>query len=474
MSFPKTLYDKLFERHQVVPETVDAPALLYIDLQLLHEVTSPQAFAELKARGLKVRHPERCLATIDHSTPTLPPRADGSRPYATEASRQQVETLIDNARAWGITAHGWDSPHRGVVHVMGPELGAIWPGMTLVCGDSHTSTHGAFGALAFGVGTSEVGHVLATQCLAQRKSGNMAIVGKGRLKPSVTAKDLILYIISKIGVGGGTGMVIEYRGETFEALSMDERMTVCNMSIEAGARAGLIAPDQTTFDFIKGRELAPKGEAFEAAVADWKTLFTDEGAQFDKVFEFDAAEVAPMITWGVNPAMGGAIDAPVPEATDPITQKAFDYMGVTAGEAVLGLKVARVFLGSCTNGRLSDLKAAAEALDGHKVAEGVHFLVAPGSQKVKDEAEKLGLDQIFKTAGADWREPGCSMCLGMNGDIGKPGELVVSTSNRNFEGRQGPKVRTMLASPQTAVAAAITGKVSDPREVFAAKALETV
>jgi 3-isopropylmalate/(R)-2-methylmalate dehydratase large subunit len=464
MTSPRTLFEKVWDSHVVAPETADSPAILYVDLHLIHEVTTPQAFAELKARGLKVRRPDLTLATCDHSTPTLPARPDGSRPYANAATKQQVETLERNCAEHGIVLNGWGSAWRGIVHVMGPEMGATQPGMTIVCGDSHTSTHGAFGALAFGIGTTEVGHVLATQCLLQRKPKTLAITVDGYIPAGVTAKDLILAIIARIGVGGGTGHVIEYRGPGIEALSMEERMTVCNMSIEAGARAGMIAPDETTFAWLEGRERAPRN--FDAAVARWRALATDSGAEHDAEVVLSADDLAPMITWGTNPAMGAAVDGRVPEPQDADTRRALAYMGVEPGSPIAGRPVQKVFVGSCTNGRLSDLQLAAAVLRGRRVADTVRAIIVPGSETVKREAEALGLHEVFLAAGAEWREPGCSMCLGMNGDTAEPGEVVVSTSNRNFEGRQGPGARTMLASPATAAASAVAGVVADPRELL--------
>ena len=460
----KTLLDKIWDAHVVSAETAATPAVLYVDLHLVHEVTSPQAFAELRARGLRVRRPDRTVATFDHSTPTLPPDASGRRPYVTAEAESQVAQLETNAREFGIQLYGWGSAHRGIVHVIGPELGVTQPGMTIVCGDSHTSTHGAFGALAFGIGTTEVGHVLATQCLLQRKPKSFAINVSGRLRPGVTAKDLILHIIGTIGVNGGTGYVLEYRGSAIEALSMEERMTVCNMSIEAGARAGLIAPDATTFAWLKGRPRAPQGAAFDAAVARWSALKSDADARFDHEVHIDAAKIRPSITYGTHPGMVTTLDAPVPAATNAQEKRALGYMRVEAGKALAGTPVDIVFLGSCTNSRLSDLRAAAHVLRGRKVAANVRMLVVPGSEQIKRDAENEGLDAVFKSAGAEWREAGCSMCLGMNGDIGKPGQLVVSTSNRNFEGRQGPGVRTVLASPLVAAASAIAGCIADPAE----------
>ncbi len=458
-----TLYEKIWSRHTVIEETAEHPAVLYIDRHLIHEVTTPQAFAELEARGLSVHRPDLTTATCDHSTPTLPRRADGSYPYATDAARNQVETLEANCARHGIELFGWGSDHRGVVHVMGPELGLTLPGSTIVCGDSHTATHGAFGALAFGIGTSEVGHVLATQCLLQRRSKTMAVEIEGLLQPGVTAKDLILGLIAEIGVGGGSGCVIEYRGEAVRALSMEGRMTVCNMSIEAGARAGLIAPDDVTFDWLAKRPRAPQGEAFERAREDWRTLRSDDEASFDKTISFDAGRLSPRITWGSDPAMGAGIDAAVPPPANAAARDALDYMQLAPGKPAAGTPVNAVFVGSCTNGRLSDLMDAARVLRGRRVADGVRMLVVPGSEQVKREAEALGLHEIFLAAGAQWREPGCSMCLAMNGDGGQPGELVVSTSNRNFKGRQGPGVRTVLASPMTAAASAVAGAIADPR-----------
>jgi 3-isopropylmalate/(R)-2-methylmalate dehydratase large subunit len=463
----KTLLDKIWDAHLVRPETDATPAILYVDLQLVHEVTSPQAFSELRARGLKVRRPDRTLATFDHSTPTLPPDAAGNRPYATAEAASQVAQLETNTREFGVELQGWDSPHRGIVHVIGPELGATQPGMTIVCGDSHTSTHGAFGALAFGIGTTEVGHVLATQCLLQRKPKSFGITVEGKLQPGVTAKDLILHIIGTIGVNGGTGYVLEYRGGTIEALSMEERMTVCNMSIEAGARAGLIAPDATTFEYLKGRERAPQGEAWTKAVSAWSKLKSDADATFDREVRVDASKIHPSITYGTHPGMVTTLDAFVPAATNAQEKRALDYMRVEAGKSMLGTPVDIVFLGSCTNSRLSDLRAAADVLRGQRISPRVRMLVVPGSEQIKRDAEREGLHETFKAAGAEWREAGCSMCLGMNGDIGKPGQLVVSTSNRNFEGRQGPGVRTVLASPLVAAASAIAGCIADPRERMA-------
>jgi 3-isopropylmalate/(R)-2-methylmalate dehydratase large subunit len=464
----KTLFEKVWERHEVVPETTDTPAVLYIDLHLVHEVTSPQAFSLLRSQGLKVRRTDRTLATMDHSTPTDPNEVFGRVPIKVESAARQVKELDKNCREFGLELFGLDSEHRGIVHVIGPELGATQPGKTIVCGDSHTATHGAFGALAFGIGTTEVGQVLATQCLLQRRPKTLAIEVSGRLSSAVTAKDLILSIIGKIGVSGGTGHVIEYRGSAIEALSMDERMTVCNMSIEAGARAGMIAPDETTFAYLKGRRFAPQGAAWDKAVADWRTLKSDPGARFDQVVHLDANLLEPMISYGTHPGMVVPITSNVPDRPDDaVHAKALTYMGLSGGEKLIGKPIQVVFVGSCTNARLSDLELAAQVFKGRKVARGVRALVVPGSQQIKREAEARGLAKIFTDAGAEWRESGCSMCIGMNGDLVDKGQYAVSTSNRNFEGRQGTGSRTLLASPATAAAAAITGKVTDPRDFLA-------
>ena len=472
-----TLFEKIWRRHVVREESAaggdSAPAMIYIDLHLLHEVTTPQAFSELKRRGLQVRRTDRCLATIDHSTPTLPPDASGKRPYVTEQAHQQVETLARNCAEYGIELFGWDSPHRGIVHVIGPELGATQPGMTIVCGDSHTATHGAFGALAFGIGTSEVEMVLASQCLLQRKPKTYEVRVDGQLGKGVSSKDIILALIAKIGVGGGTGHVIEYRGSTIRALSMEGRMTICNMSIEGGARAGMIAPDDATFEYIAGREFAPKGEAWDKAVARWRTLPTDDGAPFDKSITINANDLVPMITYGTHPGMGMPITDRVPDPdrlNDPSQKmalaKALNYMGLQPGQSLLGQSIDVVFIGSCTNSRISDLRLAASLMKDRKVAPGLRVMVVPGSQDVKKQAEAEGLDKVFKEAGAEWREAGCSLCIAMNGDQLQPGQYAVSTSNRNFEGRQGPGGRTFLASPLTAAAAAITGKIIDVRTLL--------
>jgi 3-isopropylmalate/(R)-2-methylmalate dehydratase large subunit len=464
----RTLYDKIWERHIVVPETADTPAVLYIDLHLAHEVTTPQAFAVLREQGLKVRRPDLTLATMDHSTPTRTEQVFGGAPITVESAAAQIGQLERNCAEFGIELLNLRHAERGIVHIIGPELGLTQPGKTVVCGDSHTSTHGAFGALAFGIGTTEVGHVLATQCLLQRKAKNLAINVTGRLPAGVSAKDMILSIIGQIGVGGGTGHVLEYRGPAVAALGMEERMTVCNMSIEAGARAGLIAPDETTYEYLRGRTRAPQGSAWEQAVEQWRALPGDAGARFDREVAVDGARLEPMISYGTNPGMVMPIRGNIPERSgDPAFDKALAYMGLRAGEPIRDQAVNVVFIGSCTNGRLSDLRSAAALLRGHKVARGVQLLVVPGSQSVKHAAEAEGLDRIFIEAGAEWRESGCSMCIGMNGDNVAAGQYSVSTSNRNFEGRQGPGARTLLASPQTAAASAVRGRVTDPRELLA-------
>jgi 3-isopropylmalate/(R)-2-methylmalate dehydratase large subunit len=461
----RTLAEKIWEAHLVSPETVEAPAVLYVDLHLVHEVTSPQAFAELRARGLKLRRPDRTFATMDHAIPTrIAP--SGKRALAVGPAAEQVSALQNNCDEFGVPLYAVDDERQGIVHVIGPELGLTQPGSTIVCGDSHTSTHGAFGALAFGIGTSEVAHVLATQCLLQRKPRTFAVEFSGALAPGVTAKDLILGLIARIGTAGATGHAIEYRGSAIRALSMDERMTVCNMSIEAGARAGLMAPDETTYGYVAGRPFAPKQAAWDAALARWKALPSDPGARFDRELHVSAAELQPMITWGTSPGMGIPVRGVVPDPEgDAGREKALRYMGLEPGKPLLGRKIDVVFIGSCTNSRLSDLREAARVLQGRRVAPGVRALVVPGSQQVKREAEAEGLDRVFREAGAEWREPGCSMCLGMNDDRLEPGQYAVSTSNRNFEGRQGPRSRTFLASPATAAAAAVKGAIADAREV---------
>ncbi len=462
---PRTIIEKIRDNH-IVAEQPGAPALLYIDLHLTHEVTSPQAFEGLRRRGLKVRRPDLTIATTDHSTPTTP----RSLPIVDKVAAAQVAQLEANCREFGIRCYGLGSDKQGIVHVIGPEQGLTQPGMTVVCGDSHTATHGAFGALAFGIGTSEVEHVLATQCLLQNKPKTYQVLVDGALKAGVTAKDIILALIARIGIGGGTGCVFEYCGSAIRALSMEERMTVCNMSIEAGARAGLVAPDDTTYQYMCGRPHAPKGAAWDAAVARWRTLPTDEGAVYDRSITIDAHALEPMITFGTNPGMGIPITAAVPnpsDVADPLERdslaKALRYMDLPPGKPLLGHKVNVVFIGSCTNSRISDLRNAAALLKGRKVHPGVRVMVVPGSQQVKAQAQAEGLDQIFRDAGAEWREAGCSMCIAMNGDQLQPGEYSVSTSNRNFEGRQGKGGRTFLASPLTAAASAITGVVTDVR-----------
>lgn len=465
---PRTLFEKIWDRH-IVSQQDGAPAVLYIDLHLVHEVTSPQAFTGLRQRGLKVRRPDRTLATMDHSIPTTPLDV----PIADAMAAAQIKQMETNAAEFGIELHGMDSPHRGIVHVIGPELGRTQPGMTIVCGDSHTATHGAFGALAFGIGTSEVEHVLATQCLLQKKPMTYEVRVEGALKPGVSAKDIILALIAKIGVGGGTGHVFEYTGSAIRSLTMEQRMTICNMSIEGGARAGMIAPDNVTFEYLKGREFAPRGADWDKAVAYWKTLATDDGAAYDRSISLHADEIEPMITYGTNPGMGMAITGIIPTVesfTDDSQKAAFEkalkYMGLRPGQSLLGQKVDVVFIGSCTNSRISDLRLAAAFLKGRKVADGVRLMVVPGSQDVKKQAEREGLDRVFKEAGGEWREAGCSMCIAMNGDQLSPEQYAVSTSNRNFEGRQGKGGRTFLASPITAAASAIHGRVTDPRTML--------
>jgi 3-isopropylmalate/(R)-2-methylmalate dehydratase large subunit len=464
----RTLSQKVWDSH-VVHEEPGAPALLYIDLHLTHEVTSPQAFQGLRERGLKVRRPDLTIATTDHSIPTT----DRSLPIVDPIARKQVSQLEKNCAEFGIPCYGLHSEHQGIVHVIGPELGLTQPGMTVVCGDSHTATHGAFGALAFGIGTSEVENVLATQCLLQRPSKTFRVQVNGALRPGLSSKDIILALIAQIGIGGGTGCVLEYAGPTIRALDMEARMTICNMSIEAGARAGMIAPDDQTFNYLHGRSFAPKDAAWDAAVARWKQLPTDEGAKFDREVIIDADALEPMITWGTNPGMGVPISRAIPEPgsiADPLEResvtKALAYMGLEAGKPILGHPVNVVFIGSCTNSRISDLRTAAAVLKGRKVNSGVRVMVVPGSMEVKRQAEAEGLDQIFRAAGCDWREPGCSMCIAMNGDQLQPGEYSVSTSNRNFEGRQGKGGRTFLASPLTAAATALTGVVTDVRTIL--------
>lgn len=468
MNQPQTLFEKIWNAHVVAQEPGTA-AILYIDLHLIHEVTSPQAFSGLRKRGLKVRRPDKTVATVDHSVPTVVSPLSAADPLAAK----QILQLEKNAHEFGIRLYGLGSPHRGIVHVIGPELGLTQPGMTIVCGDSHTSTHGAFGALAFGIGTSEVEHVLATQCLLQRKPKTFEVRVEGQLQPGVTAKDIILALLAKIGVAGGTGHVFEYTGSTIRSLSMEERMTICNMSIEGGARAGMIAPDDTTFGYIVGREFAPKGEEWEKSLARWRRLRTDDGAQYDKTITLDANTLTPMITYGTNPGMGMAITDRIPSPADvpdsaqkSALEKALAYMDLKPGQHLVGKPIDVVFIGSCTNSRISDLRQAAALLRGRRVAPNVRLLVVPGSQDVKRQAEAEGLHRVFADAGAEWREAGCSMCIAMNGDQLEPGQYAVSTSNRNFEGRQGKGGRTFLASPLTAAAAAITGTITDVRTLI--------
>ena len=467
-SMPRTLFQKIWDAH-IVAEQSDSPAILYVDLHLVHEVTSPQAFTTLRQRGLKVRRPEKTLATMDHSIPTTPTGV----PFTDELAAAQVKQMEVNAAEFGIALHGMDSPHRGIVHVIGPELGRTQPGMTIVCGDSHTATHGAFGALAFGIGTSEVGHVLATQCLLQMRPRTCEVRVDGWLSKGVSAKDIILALIAKIGVGGGTGHILEYTGSAISGLTMDQRMTICNMSIEGGARAGMIAPDDATYEYLNGKEYAPKGLEWDRAVTQWQLLPSDEGAAYDKSITLNASDLEPMITYGTNPGMGMRITDRIPtmESFSETSQragfeKAMTYMGLQPGQSLLGHKVDVVFIGSCTNSRISDLRLAASLFKDRKVADGLRLMVVPGSQEVKKQAEQEGLDRIFKEAGAEWREAGCSMCIAMNGDQLQPGQYAVSTSNRNFEGRQGKGGRTFLASPLTAAAAAITGKIADVRTML--------
>jgi 3-isopropylmalate/(R)-2-methylmalate dehydratase large subunit len=463
----KTLAEKVWDEH-VVRSAQGEPDLLFIDLHLLHEVTSPQAFEGLRLAGRRVRRPDLTLATEDHNVPTL----DIDKPIADPVSRTQVETLRRNAEEFGVRLHPLGDIEQGIVHVVGPQLGLTQPGMTIVCGDSHTSTHGAFGAIAFGIGTSEVEHVLATQTLMQAKPKTMAVTVNGSLPDGVTAKDLVLTLIAHTGTGGGQGYIVEYRGSAIEELSMEARMTICNMSIEWGAKAGLIAPDQTTFDYIEGRPEAPKGADWEAAVAHWKTLVSDADAAFDKEIVLDASEMTPFVTWGTNPGQGVPLGASVPSPSDFVdegdrvaAEKALDYMALTAGTPLREVKIDTVFVGSCTNGRIEDLRAAAEVIKGRKVAADTRLLVVPGSVRVRLQAEDEGLDVVFKEAGGEWRGAGCSMCLGMNPDQLQPGERSASTSNRNFEGRQGKGGRTHLVSPLVAAATAVTGRLTSPADL---------
>jgi 3-isopropylmalate/(R)-2-methylmalate dehydratase large subunit len=473
---PRTLVDKIWDDH-LVTEEPGAPSVLAVDLHLVHEVTSPQAFTGLRARGLTVRRPGQTVATADHSVPTHA----RSLPILDSMAAAQISQLEVNCREFGIPLHGMGSPSQGIVHVIGPQLGLTQPGMTIVCGDSHTSTHGAFGALAFGIGTSEVEMVLATQCLLQRRPRTYEVRIDGRLAPGVSSKDIILALIARIGVGGGTGHVFEYSGEAIRALTMEQRMTICNMSIEGGARAGLIAPDDTTFEYLAGRPHAPAGAAWDQAVRGWRALPTDAGATYDRSISLDASSLEPMVTYGTNPGMGIPITSNVPSPADEADpgqrralEHALEYMDLRPGQAILGQKVDVVFIGSCTNGRISDLRLAASVLRDRRVADGVRVMVVPGSDEVKREAEGEGLAEVFRAAGAEWREAGCSMCIAMNGDQLSPGQYAISTSNRNFEGRQGKGGRTFLASPLTAAASAIAGVVSDPRRLPGIETLTAV
>ncbi|MBB6448322.1 3-isopropylmalate/(R)-2-methylmalate dehydratase large subunit [Geomicrobium halophilum] len=462
----KTIIEKIWDRHKVYQEEAK-PDLLYIDLHLVHEVTSPQAFEGLRLAGRDVRRPDLTYATMDHNIPTKDRWS-----ITDQIAKKQIDVLVDNCNEFGVELAGLDSPNNGIVHIIGPELGLTQPGKTIVCGDSHTSTHGAFGALAFGIGTSEVEHVLATQSLWQNRPKTMEVKIDGRLSSGVSAKDIILALIAKYGVNFGTGHVVEYRGEAIRGLTMEERMTICNMSIEGGARAGLISPDQVTFDYLEGRPNVPQGEAYQAQVEEWKQLATDEDAAFDSTLTLDASEVKPMVTWGTNPGQGVAIDGTVPAPEEGKTEteqrairQSLDYMGLTPGTKMEDIQIQHVFLGSCTNARLSDLREAARYLIGKKVAKGVRAMVVPGSMKVKRQAEEEGLSKVFIDAGFDWRDAGCSMCLGMNPDQVPEGERCASTSNRNFEGRQGKGARTHLMSPVMAAAAAVHGRFVDVREL---------
>jgi 3-isopropylmalate/(R)-2-methylmalate dehydratase large subunit len=460
MSRPKTLVEKIWDRH-VVRRAEGEPDLLYVDLHMVHEVTSPQAFEGLRLAGRKVRRPDLTLATMDHNVPTT----EFGVPVRDQVSAKQMEALSENCEEFGINLHGWGSIGQGIVHVIGPEMGLTQPGTVIVCGDSHTATHGAFGALAFGIGTSEVEHVLATQTLMQRRPKTMAVTVEGELPADVTAKDLMLGILHRIGTGGGAGHVIEYRGEAVRQLSMEGRMTVCNMSIEGGARAGLIAPDETTIEYVEGRDHAPKGADWEIAVEEWKHLTTDEGAEYDKEVVIQASDLVPYVSWGTTPAQTVGLDEAVPEPENDGHERALKYMDLKPGTAIREIEVDTVFLGSCTNARIEDLRAAARVLEGHKVKEGIRAMVVPGSMRVKKQAEEEGLDKVFTDAGFDWRNAGCSMCLGMNPDILAPGERCASTSNRNFEGRQGKGGRTHLVSPVVAAATAVMGRFASPSEL---------
>ena len=468
MTQPRTLFEKIWDQHVVTHEP-NCPAVLYIDLHLVHEVTSPQAFQGLRRRGAKVRRPDRTLATVDHSIPTT----DRSLPIIDPIAARQVDQLRINCRDFGVPLYDLGSQHQGIVHVIGPELGLTQPGITIVCGDSHTSTHGAFGTLAFGIGTTEVEHVLATQCLLQHKPKTYEVRFDGRLPKGIVAKDLILALIAKIGIGGGTGHVLEYRGSAIRSLSMEARMTICNMSIEGGARAGMVAPDDTTFEYLAGRPRAPQGADWEKAAAAWRRLPTDEGATYDRSVSVDVSKLEPMVTYGTNPGMGVPVTQPIPEPSSiadanqsAALRKALDYMQLEPGRPLLGHPIDVVFIGSCTNSRLSDLRLAASLMKGRKVSPKVRVLVVPGSEEVKRQAEAENLREVFEAAGAEWREAGCSMCIAMNGDQLEPGQYCVSTSNRNFEGRQGKGGRTFLASPLTAAASAIHGAITDVRTML--------
>jgi len=474
MKKPLTLFEKIWDAH-IVAQDPGSPAVLYIDLHLIHEVTSPQAFNGLRTRGLKTRRPDRTVATVDHGIPTLSGEGiqGGRLSFADELCQIQIKMLESNCQEHGIQLYGLDSPNQGIVHVIGPELGLTQPGMTIVCGDSHTATHGAFGALAFGIGTSEVEHVLATQCLLQRKPLTFAVHFDGILSEGVTSKDMILALIAKIGVGGATGHVLEYQGDAIRILNMEQRMTICNMSIECGARAGMVAPDDHTFEYIANKEYAPKGANWDQQLGNWRKLPSDQGAIFDQNITINVSELEPMITYGTNPGMGMSISGriPLPEEIKDANQrsaliKSLEYMGLQPGVPLLGHPVDVVFIGSCTNSRISDLRQAAGVLKDRKVSPDVRVLVVPGSQEVKKQAEMEGLDTIFLESGAEWREAGCSMCIAMNGDQLNPGQYAVSTSNRNFEGRQGKGGRTFLSSPLTAAATALTGKITDIRTIL--------
>jgi 3-isopropylmalate/(R)-2-methylmalate dehydratase large subunit len=468
VSEPRTLLEKLWDAHLVRAASEETPGIVYVDLHLIHEVTSPQAFSVLRERGLRVRRPERTIATMDHATPTDFKRVGGRIVIDDPQAAVQIRTLEENCREFGITLYGLDSERQGIVHVIGPELGLTQPGQTIVCGDSHTCTHGAFGALAFGIGTSEVGYVLATQSLLLEKPKTMAVRFDGRLAKGVTAKDLILGLIARIGAGGATGHAVEFCGDAIAGLSMEERMTLCNMAVEAGARTGMVAADETTFAYLKGRPFAPAGAEWDVAVARWREFRSDPAARFDREVRFDASTLEPMITYGTSPGMGLPVGGRIPEAAgDASIEKALRYMGLTPGTPLIGHPIDVVFIGSCTNSRLSDLRLAASVFKGRHVAQNVRALVVPGSQQVKKQAEAEGLDRIFREAGADWREAGCSMCLAMNADKLQPGQYSVSTSNRNFEGRQGSGGRTFLASPLTAAASAVAGRIADARDYVA-------